>query len=548
MTVDALADSRRSALLRTVAVGAATVCALPFTFRALLEDYRYGAAMGELALLPLCAFVVALAAAHRHPWIVRLRAGRADHVVSLLLFGLAGGLLLVLPVVLGNTYFAVRPDLLAIPLVAAGAVSLLFGVRALVAFVAPLLVALLAWPLPLRGLLEPLTGAVAGATATGLRGALDVLPLAAAVSGEGDLRLLVAGGDGPFEVVVASACSGTTGIAGMLLVGLAAQYVLHGSRRSRVAWLAAAALIAWVLNLARILLLLAVGRAAGEQAALELFHPVAGLLLLNVGFVALLLAAPRFGLRLSLARTTPTDTPLCRPAPAEQVMGTVPLARRFVLVAVGVGTLAVLNTTLPGTAAAYDRDGAPTAAFTATTAVPGFDVSAGDEQRWARRYFGDGAQWLRFRLSPTSEQVRFSVWADAIRTPHWGALRAHPVLTCYRFHDYDVLTVERTVISRGLLADSIVYRNGAGATWHVLSWEWPVRQEDGALVHERVTLLASSAAEHLATADGRGTRGDLRSALAQRVGGTADGTDPNPSLTLALRDTARALLTSRGAR
>ena len=59
------------------------------------------------------------------------------------------------PVTAGNHYYALRPDLLALPLVAVAAVCLVFGVRALVAFVAPLAVLLVAWPLPLRAVAEP---------------------------------------------------------------------------------------------------------------------------------------------------------------------------------------------------------------------------------------------------------------------------------------------------------------------------------------------------------------------------------------------------------
>ena len=59
------------------------------------------------------------------------------------------------PLAAGNHYAVLRPDLLALPLVAVAAVSLLFGVRALVAFVVPLAVLALSWPLPVRAALEP---------------------------------------------------------------------------------------------------------------------------------------------------------------------------------------------------------------------------------------------------------------------------------------------------------------------------------------------------------------------------------------------------------
>lgn len=538
---------RRGALLRTGLVALATLSALPFTFRTLVADYRYGAALGELAVLPLCALVLAAVAAFRHPWIARLRPGRADHVLALLSWAVAGVLLLVAPVALGNVYFTLRPDLLALPFVVVGCVSLLFGVRALLAFVAPLGLALLAWPLPLQAVVESTSSAVTTATSEALRAVLAVVPLAAAEPGPGDLRLTVAAPEGPFEVVVASACSGITGITGTLLVALAAQYVLHGPRRARLAWLATAVAAAWVLNLLRILLLLLVGDLLGEHAALGLFHPVAGLLLLNLGFAGLLLVAPRYGLHFSLHRQTPADTPLTRPVPAAEAMGVPTLARRVVVVAAAAGVLAVLNTTLPGAAAAYGPSGAPQpVSVSGPVAVPGFVVQPAVEQRWARRYFGDESRWLRSRLTPATPSTRFSVWVDTITTGSWGALRAHPVLTCYRFHGYRLLEAERIVLARGLLADEIVYEHPDGGTWHVLSWEWPVQLPSGELRHQRVTLLASSIADDLAAPGAARPDGGLRAALADRWETTSQDSDPNPSLSAALRGTAQALLTTTG--
>ena len=442
-----------------------------------------------------------------------------------------------MPVVLGNAYFAVRPDLLAVPLVAAGAVCLLLGVRALVAFAAPLGVALLAWPLPLRALLDAGAGGITAATGGVLRAVLDVLPLARVVPTAGDLRLLVDGPAGAFEVVVASACSGGTGVAGSLVVGLAAQYVLHGSLRRRLLWLAGLAALAWTANLLRLVLLLVVGRVAGERVALDLLHPVAGLVLLNVAFAVALLASGRCGLRLSLSREVPLDSPLAVPARREQAMDVLTQCRRVVVVAVAAGVLAVLNTTLPGTAAAVGPDGAPAPVLTGSPlVVPGHETGAREEMPWAQRYFGEDSSWVRHRLTST-EGPGASVWADSITTSSWAALRAHPVLECYRFHGYDVVHRATTVLPRGLLADEVVYRSQDGGTWHVLTWEWPVRLADG-LGHQRVTLLASSLRTDLPGPDLE-ARQDLRGTVASL---TAGGDDPNPSLSAALRRTARSVL------
>ena len=548
-----LAPARRSAVLRVLAVAAAVCAALPWSLQALVGDFRYAGALGDLVLIPVCALLLGLVAAWRHPWIAALRPGRADWAVAGAAVAAAASLLTVGPVVAGNLYYALRPDLLAVPLVAVAAVCLLLGVRALVGLVVPLLLATLTWPLPLRALLEPAAGAATALTSGALRLVLHAVPLATTVDVPGDLRLSVAGPSGAFEVVVASACSGLTGIGGTLLVGVAAQYVLHGSARARVRWLTAAVVLAWVLNLVRILLLLAVGRLLGERVALEVVHPVAGLLLLNASFAVLLLTAPRFGLRLGLASPVPADTPLTDPAPVDQRLTRPDLARRAAVLAVAVGLLGALNTVLPATAGAYDAADPAAAAFSdAPTAPAGWTTGPAQRQPWSRVYYGAGSDWSRYRLTPTAGRTAPSVWVDSITTDDWAALRAHPLLDCYRFHGFSLARVSRSVLAAGVLADEVVYRRPDGATWHVLSWQWPVRSPDGGpLRHERVVLLASSQRSDLAPApsgadDDASTPGTgLRALLAARWGSAGSGTDPNPGLAAALRRAADDLVTTR---
>jgi exosortase/archaeosortase family protein len=535
---------RRSALLRVAAVGLATGGALPFSLVALAEDYRYGATLGELALVPLCGMALALVAAYRHPWVAQLRPGRADHVVAVAALALAATVLTLGPVVTGNYYYALRPDLLAVPLVAVTAVCLLLGVRALVAMVVPLLVSLLAWPLPLRAVLEPTSEVVASATSGAVRAVLAVLPLATVVPSPGDLRLTVPGPAGAFDVLVASACSGISGIVGMLLVGLAAQYVLHGPLRARLLWLASAVALAWLLNLMRIVLLLAVGRLFGQHLAMDAIHPVAGLVLLNAGMAVLVLCAGRYGLRVGLQREVPSDTPLTAPAPAADRMRPRVLRRRAVGLTVAVGVLAALDSTVPGTAMAYQGGLPAVVSFAqAPSAGPGLAITDRAEKPWARRYFGGDSSWARYRARPETPGQAPTLWVDSITTTAWSALRAHPVLDCYRFHDFTLVSVARPTLAAGLLADEVVYRRPDGATWHVLSWEWPVRTAGGALGHERVVLLASSQRTDIAPAATGESGGDgLRSLLARRLGAGGTGGDPNPALAASLRSTATSII------
>ncbi len=534
------ATDRNRAVGRALIGAAALAAALPFSLMSLARDYEHGAVLGELALVPPCALALALLAAHRHPWVLHLRAGRADYAIAALAFVAAVALLALGPVAAGNYYAALRVDLLALPLAGVAAVCLLFGVRAMVAFAVPLMVAVLAWPLPMRAILEPAAAAVTAATAAVVRAVLGVLPVASVVPGPGDLRLTVEHADGAFDVVVASACSGVSGVLGMLLVGLCAQYVLHGRTRARVAWLGTAVLLAWLLNLVRIVLLLATGRTLGQAVAMDVLHPVAGLVLLNAAMVGLVLLAGRFGLRFSLQRPVPSDTPLTAPAPEDERCARGPRLRRVGALVSGVLALAAVGSAVPVTVGAYRGGEAAAASFTAMPdAGRDFEMSAPEEITWARPYFGGDSSWTRHRAAPVAGYGH-SLWIDAVLTPDWSALRAHPVLDCYSFHGYELLSVSRPTLASGLLADQVVYRRQDGATWHVLSWEWPVRRGEG-LVHERVTLLASS--DRTEAPAGRTTvSGGVSGALARWLARKGTGKDPNPGLAAALRHDAAAII------
>jgi len=492
----ATGDRQRSVLMVLLA-GLAVVAALPFSLLSLVTDYAHGSALGELALVPACALALAVVAAYRHPWVLHLRAGKADYAVAAAMFLPALALLAWGPMAAGNHYYALRPDLLAVPLVATAAVCLVFGVRGLVAFVVPLAVTTLVWPLPMRAAMEPLTVGVAEATSSSVQAFLTVVPLAAVVPGAGDLRLTVDAPGGAFDVMVASACSGIAGIAGMLLIGLCAQYVLHGSRRARLAWLAAAVVLAWVLNLIRIVVLLAVGTTMGEHVAMEIVHPVAGLLPLNAAMAVHVLNAGRFGLRFDLRRPMPYDTPLTAAAPADVRRQRSELVRRATALVTGVLAMAALGTVVPGTAAAYAGSLPAVRPFADNPSLGNdFLVSDGEEKEWAQRYFGRDSSWMRYEAAPVAGDGGYTVWVDSVFTPDWSGLRAHPIVECYTFHDFEIVRIARPTLTTGLLADEIVYRRADGATWHVLSWEWAVRTGDD-IAHERVTLLASSLRDDL---------------------------------------------------
>jgi hypothetical protein len=196
---------------------------------------------------------------------------------------------------------------------------------------------------------------------------------------------------------------------------------------------------------------------------------------------------------------------------------------------------------VPGTAAAYAGSLPAVRPFADNPSLGSdFMVSDGVEKEWAQRYFGRDSSWMRYEAAPVAGDGGYTVWVDSVFTPDWSGLRAHPIVECYTFHDFDVVRIARPTLTAGLLADEIVYRRADGATWHVLSWEWAVRTGDD-IAHERVTLLASSLRGELDPGvGGERNGGGWRGALANKL--AKGGTDPNPALADALQRNAAEII------
>jgi exosortase/archaeosortase family protein len=529
--------------------------AFHYSLRTLISAWRYQTPLADLVLVPLIAAGLFVVAALRSPAVGATRLRRVDLVLAGTALVLALFAVLVLPTSLGSYYWVVRPDLLAVPLTAVAAVALLFGARTLLAFIFPLGFLALLWPLPHAIVVEQLLIHVTNLTQGAVRALIGVMPIASVVPGGLDLRLQIPHGAEGFVVSVASACSGTESLIGFGLVGLAAMYLVKGPAWRRLTWLAVGAIGVWVGNLARILGIVAVGRWLGPEAALDVLHPVAGILVINVVFIALIAMLPWFGLtRRSMRTKAHGDSPASRPDPPELLPSrrrvTAPLA---VLVLAASG-LAVANSQLAGAATAFSNTGHPASTpFAARPVVgTGWQVRPLDRFDWAKQYFGDDATWTRWRMRPTKENTegRFTMWADSITTSDYAALLAHPVRDCYSFHGFKILANQRVQITTGIVGERVVYQRPDGARWHVVTWQWPVAKAGAApgslddVGHERMTLLASTRLPTpgpVSRPSSGGVNGPVLAVLNLR---SAD-RDPNPGLSKAMVQAARDMIRAR---
>lgn len=516
----------------------AVALAYHYSLRTLASEWSYDTPLADLVLVPPIAATLVFAATRRHRFVTFLRLGRFDYVLAAVLFVLVLALVAVGPTLWSKYFWAMRIDLLTLPLFAAAVFVLLFGSRSLIPLGFPILFLLLAWPLPYDALLEHALSSFTSSTAWTVERVAGWTHVAAPVAGSDASRYVVQHGSGSIVVSVASACSGVNALVGFSVVGIAASWLVRGRVVRRLAWLALGAALVWTLNVVRIVAVLLTARELGEHAAFGLLHPVAGILALNLAFVLLVRMLPFFRLqrrRFDEHDLELVDSPLARTAAPAQQATPFRFAVRFAVVAAASGALALADGQLGAAARGLDESGRPAlAAFVdRPTAGPGWRVQHLEDIGWATPYYGKHSSWVRYRLRPTGRMARrgaYTVWTDAVLSPDLGALDAFSLAHCYAFHGFHVRAALRVELGNGVVGHVFVYETKQ-AVWHAVAWQWPVLRR-GSVQHERIVLLASTTARPRAPIAARPEW--LQEEILHLLNAGARDDDPNPPLSRSL--------------
>lgn len=476
---------------RLVAIAVAVVACYHLSLWTLVRGLSVDTPLAYLGLVPFIAVVLGWTLSRPGDGELDIHDRHLDLIVGVPLVTVSLVSLVVLPERMATVYWLYRIDLLTLPLFVAGAISIAFGVRMLWRVRAAVLFLFLAWPVPLRAVVTRMLEPTADLTARGVSRLMDVVPIANPANGDG-ITFEVPHGDG-FLVTIASACSGANGLIGFLLVGGALTLAMDGSRSRKLAWLAVGTALVWVLNLARIVAILIVGRLFGQRAAIEILHPFVGLLSFNVAALVMLVVVRRFGLRLKQRRGSRVLT----------VGRAVPHAR----LAVGV----LLAASLVGGVAdhglqRYDpiasaAGGAKLLPFSVgAREIPGAEAKLMTRFEHGRRFFGQNSTWKRWSYStivdedgrsvdPLGLRNNVPVIVDVINTDNLQSFSDFGIEACYRFHGFQTAEVGSIDLGHGLTGSLLRWTDAdTDLDWVSLYWIWPVR--DGADTrYERVVVL-----------------------------------------------------------
>jgi exosortase len=472
--------------LRAAALVGLVLLAYNYSLLTLARGLTLQTPLAYLSLVPLIALILGITRLRLEGRGLSIHDRQVDWIVGTALLVVAGAVLALVPGATSSTFWLQRLDLLTLPIFVAGMVTLLFGIRRTWSLKGPIAFLLLAWPVPYTVFLGGAIGAFTELTAQ-LVGALTrVVPIAHA-SPSDDTLFVVGSGVHAFSVSIGSACAGVNGFVGFLLVGTALLYVVRGPLLRRLTWLAAGLALVFILNVLRIAAILAVGSGFGQAVALEVLHPVAGLIVFNIGVLAMIMLVPRFGLRfLALPRAkADADT---NPNPVRRV-------RPALAFAIGIAAiLAVTN-------AAFARYDAISSGL-ADARLKAFDVNSMRVSGWssryiaafpmAKQYFGSSGTWDRALykskdIAPLTSKR--PMYVDVLTTGDPSTFAAYTVENCYRFHGYDIASIITADIGAGVSAQVIDYFNRkTGTAWSTLWWEWPYT--DGVQTrYERVVFL-----------------------------------------------------------
>ena len=494
--------------VRSVVIAGSATAAYYYSLRTLVKGLTLDSPLAYLGLVPFIALALVIARGLAPRSEPDIHDRHVDYIIGLPLIFLALALVLILPIHESTFFWLWRLDLFALPFFVAGAVCVVFGLRALWRLRFPVAFLFLAWPLPFSTALSGVLQSFTDVTTQALSLMTKLLPLAQPAPGYDGSVFAVNHGGQTFLVAIASACSGVNGVIGFLLIGLAFGFLVNGHVVPKSMWLIGGMLLVWVLNIARILLIFAVGRQWGEAIALDWVHPVVGLVLFNVGIIAMLLAMPRFRLRFgnSSARSRETNRLLAptfqRPRLAVARAG---IACAVVLLAGVVGMVA--NSRMAQYELLAQDIGTPrlTDLSVGDASISGWSLGQIDSYTWAQQYFGPESSWIRYEYDWQSQNATVSTFQssqpvvmDVISTTDLSSFSTYGLEACYQFHNYHVMDARTIDLAGGVTGHAVTYHNPSiNSDWVAVYWEWPVLGSAG-YRYERVVLnLLNPTGEHL---------------------------------------------------
>lgn len=444
--------------------------------------------------MPLIALFLGAIDLRLHPNLRPIHDRQLDWILGMILISVAAVIDILMPSAYSADFWLHRIDMIGLPFFVAGLVALLYGTRRLWSLRWAILFLLLAWPDPYVTVLAAAIGSSTDIALSAVEASLHVIPVAQPL---GNGTFLVSHGSDQFSLAVGSACSGINSLVGFVILGAALNTIFTGGLLRRILWLVAGMVLVGALNVVRIDLIFIAGWAFGESFAIDVLHPVAGIVVFGIGALAMLGIARFFGLRIPEPPRPGTGRTPSSPAEDRPQASRARSLRLAAPMAVGL-MLAIMLAVPDASFAHYDSlvnaFGSPTLGAIDPNGlrISSWQAEPSSSFDQASDYFGANATWERvpFDLTGTSTAGPASVYLDVIRTDDAGSLASYGVEACYNFHGFTQVSLGSADVGAGVQAEVASYRSPIGGTdWSILWWEWPFNA-GGQTRYERLVLLA----------------------------------------------------------
>jgi exosortase len=482
----------------------ATLVAYHYSLESLVQTVGYDTPLADVGLVPFIAAGLAFALRNPRRPDPPIQDRQLDYIIGVPLIAIALCINEFLPRQLSVLFWVRRMDLISLPFFVAGAVTIIFGTRVLWRQKFAILYLFLAWPWPYTSILLGSLNGFTNVTVAGLKSVLGVVHLGSPITagnGEAGLFQIVHNGSA-FPVSVVTACSGVDGMVGFFLVGTAFTVIVHGTLLRKVLWLAVGLVLLWTTNLLRLLLIFWAGHMWGEDVALKILHPFAGLVIFCIGVLLMMLLLRPFGLHFGAggpdAGSDGTSNGGGRRGspPTRQ-----PIFMASGLLAVVGLLLAVNNSALISYNPVADASGEPKlASYLADPASPaGWVPVFTTEFTENKSLFGNSSRWFRytyFNYGRGDLRASLPVTADVINAAGVSSFSAYGVEACYNFHGYTLRDVARVSLGDGITGQTLSYATPTNGDWSIVYWIWPVKNASHTR-YERIILFLQNTSNAL---------------------------------------------------
>ena len=468
-------------------------------------------ALGFVPFVPLVSAYLFWQRAH-----MRERAEKRDLLLDVFLSAplavAAVFILYVVPSQLSWYYWLNRVDLLAFPIWMLACASLFLGYQQVLRTWPAWAFLFLTWPYPLVRLQVNATQPLVDGTTWLAARLASFLALPYEVAGTAFTRTNLPDGE-QVTLVVGQLCSGTSTMGGLLLGGTAIMLLSRGRVMARIRWVALGVALAFVANAIRVVALLLVAT-QDVEFAVNVLHPVLGIVLFLVTLGVMLLLLKPFGLRFAPEPLGPylAWAPIDGGGRALRVLW---IAAPVMALAIGVGVAGAQQYDFIGLG-----DGAPEVAIDTEKniipAVEGWDLQHVTEISWTD-LFGKQSRGDVFQfVDPAKGEADGApyVLVQSVIAESKASLDRYTLEQCIDFH-YRKLEGRQSVPLGYGVTGVILHEIYDGIPSSTLYFVFPVSVQ-GELRHARIALFGDITAPTWLTAEP--PSGDAGSALSNRVG------------------------------